>query len=234
MSLFNKFSDIDEKYILTDKHVHTSLTDGEGTIAEITRIAESVGLRQIAFTEHIRKESEYFFDYLKEIGEVRKGSSLEILEGIEAKINSFEGELDASDEMLKRAKIRIGSVHRFPIGTELHWPEYFDRGKCQQIELDFSLAAIKRKECNVIGHPGGMSLRAYSEFPVEFFEKIAIACAEQDVAFEINVGYHREVFKDIKTVLEKHNPYVSIGSNIHRLCDIGRSIDIMRREFLDE
>ena len=45
-----------------DWHVHSSYADGESSIAECCRQAESNGLELIAFTEHVRKKLDYSYE----------------------------------------------------------------------------------------------------------------------------------------------------------------------------
>ena len=57
---FERFNDIDRAYLNRDYQIHTSWTDGKNAPIEIIQAAQQMGLAGIAFTEHIRKESDYF------------------------------------------------------------------------------------------------------------------------------------------------------------------------------
>lgn len=228
VKLFKKFNEIDKNYICTDKHIHTRYVDGEGTISEITKHAEALGLHQIAFTEHIRKESSYFRSYIKEIQKIRKKSVIQILAGFEAKINSFEGDIDVVSSVAAKAQVMIASVHRFPFRKKLYNPDDFKKDQCQAIELELSMVALKKSRFDVLGHPGGMSLHYFAEFPVSFFEEIIIGCRRNGIAFELNSKYHRLVLKRLLPLLKKHNPVVSLGSDAHNIKDIENSTDFLR------
>jgi len=230
MKFFKRFNDIGNDYVHTDKHIHTKWVDGQATILEIIQKAEELSLRQIAFTEHIRRDSVYFSGYLNEIQNVKGKSSLEILSGFEAKIMNFEGDIDIADEAMQRSEILIGSVHRFPIGRKLFSPREFTKSLCQEIELELSIAAIKKRTCNVLGHPGGMSLRAYNEFPLNSLEEIIKECVQNDVAFDFNSSYHLHVIKDLITLFRQHNPYISFGSDAHFLNQLGSWVKILEEQ----
>jgi len=227
---FKRFNALDRRYLYTDKHIHSTWTDGEGSIPQIAQRAWEIGLKTIAITDHIRETSTYFAQYDKEIKKIRKQMSVEILAGFEAKIKNFDGEVDAPKDVLKIAEIRIASVHRFPLGRKLYSPKEFDKKICQEIELELSIAAIKKGQANVLGHPGGMSLRKYNEFPLEFFEEIIAECKKQEMVFDLDCSYHAAIYPDLKPILQKHNPLISLGSDAHKLSELGGWIEILKGE----
>jgi len=227
---FKRFNALDRKYLYTDKHIHSTWTDGEGSILQISQRAREIGLKTIAITDHIRETSTYFAQYDQEIKKIRKQMSLEILAGFEAKVKNFDGEIDAPKNVFKKAEIKIASVHRFPLGRRLYSPKEFDKKICQEIELELSIAAIKKGQANVLGHPGGMSIRGYNEFPLEFFEEIIAECKKQDMAFDLDCSYHAAIYPDLKLILQKHNPLISLGSDAHKLSEIGGWIEILKGE----
>lgn len=224
---FKRLADFDTDDIYIDNHIHSSWTDGEGSVKEIAQRAEEAGLRQIAIAEHVRKDSAYFSRYCVEIEQLRRETGIDILIGFEAKIKNLQGDIDVADEVRRRAQIKIASVHRFPIGRKLYLPQEFKKEICQEIELELSIAAIKARQCNVLGHPGGMSLRAYGEFPLNFFEETIMACKKYNVAFELNSSYHLTVLEELKTLLKRHDIFVSIGSDAHTLDKIGSSLGVL-------
>ena len=230
MKYLKRFNDIDINYIHSDKHIHSSWTDGEGTVLQITERAEELGLNHIAITEHVREDSTYFSDYLDEIEDARKQRHVDILSGFEAKISNFSGDIDVSQYALGKADIKIASVHRFPMGRKLFYSKQFEKRICQEIELELSIQALKKGGFNILGHPGGMSLIAYSEFPLDYFEEIIVECVRCNVAFEVNSFYHMSVMEEFRPLLEENNPFVSIGSDAHEIDDIGSSINIFKEK----
>jgi putative hydrolase len=228
-SYFKRFNSIDLGYIYTDKHIHSVWTDGQDTIAKIAKKAKDLDLRHIAIVDHVRKDSNYFDAYSGEIKKVAKKSKVDILTGFEAKIEDFQGNMDVSEKSVKEAQIRVASVHRFPIGKRLYLPTMFNKKICQEIELELTIAAIKRNKFNVVGHPGGMSLQTYQSFPIDFFEAIIIECKRKGIAFEINSKYHLVVLSDLIRLLKRHNPLVSLGSDAHCVNDLGKCTNIFRK-----
>lgn len=222
---FRQFRDLTSEDLLVDRHMHSTWSDGAGTVAEILETARSRGLREVAITDHIRQTSTYFFDAQRQIQDLRATSPVEILCGFEAKINDFQGRLDVAEECLRAADISIASVHRYPLGQRLYRAAEFPKAIAQEIELELSLAALRGGGFSVLGHPGGMSLKAHGEFPLPFFEILAEECARAGIAFDLNTSYHLSVAPQLVEILRKHNPLVSLGSDAHRLADIGKWLE---------
>ena len=83
------------------------------------------------------------------------------------------------------------------------------------------MAALEKGKFNVLGHPGGMSLLTYKEFPLDFFEELISGCKKNNIAFELNSSYHLSVLRDLKILLRKYDVFVSLGSDAHKTRDIG-------------
>ena len=79
MKYLKRFNDIDEEYVLSDKHIHSTWTDGEGSVLDLVEEAKKKGLNTIAITDHIRSTSTYFDDYKKEIEEIDDKEDLNVL-----------------------------------------------------------------------------------------------------------------------------------------------------------
>lgn len=221
--LFKRYSDLLYDDTLSDMHMHSTWTDGQGSIEENILRAKELGLKRIAATDHIRHDSTYFDEYDKEIKMLRDKHEFNIYVGFEAKVQNFDGDIDVSEKNLKSADVSICSVHRFPIGRKLIPAKAFSSSVSQEIELELAMAAIKKGGFNVLGHPGGMSLRTHGEFKSEYFEELISACAKTSIAFDFNSSYHQEVKQILKPLFEKYNPFISIGSDAHRLEFIGQA-----------
>jgi putative hydrolase len=209
-----------------DLHIHSAWSDGANSIAEIVQEAKLKNLRAIAITDHVRRESTYFPDYCTEIREMGS-SDLPILIGFEAKIRDFQGDLDVSSEVRRMSDIQIGSVHRFPMGRKLLYPKDLGKRICQEVELELSIAAIRKQQMGILGHPGGMSLKEFGEFPMEFFHEIIAECSRNDIVFELSSTYHASIYGDLQPMLQEYNPYVSFGSDAHTLAEIGKWSSIL-------
>jgi putative hydrolase len=225
--VFKNFSEIDADYLASDLHMHSTWTDGEGSVEAIVEQAKSKGLKRVAITDHIRKTSTYFSEYYTQIRNLSNKFNFEILVGFEAKVDNFNGDIDVSEENLAKADISICSVHRFPIGRKLIAAKEFAAETSQIIELELSIAAIKKGGFNIMGHPGGMSLKSHGIFKPEYFEEIIIACKENNIAFDFNSSYHIDQKETLIALFKKHDPKISIGSDAHKLKDIGSGSNLL-------
>lgn len=221
ISFFSKYNSLCIEDLKVDFHLHSTWTDGKNSVLEIIEQAKIHGLNSLAITDHIRKSSTYFDEYQKEINYLNTQVSLNLYKGFEAKVNDFYGNIDVKREVVEAADIAIVSVHRFPLGRKLYNASEFKVNVAQEIELELSLAALNSGGFNVLGHPGGMSLAFFKEFPADFFEEIIIACVKNDIAFDLNGRYHSSQIDVLHPLLQKHNPHISIGTDSHNILEMG-------------
>lgn len=113
-----------------DYHIHTKMTDGVCTPKEIIEEAIKLGMRNIAFTEHVREALTYnWFRFRDDILDLRL-DGIKIWIGIEAKVLNPEGKLDVSKDVLESADIVLGTVHG-----------------AQRVEW------LLNSDCDIIAHP---------------------------------------------------------------------------------
>ena len=201
-----------------DFHLHSTWSDGQNSIQQILQRAKENNLTEIAITDHIRKESTYFDDYQQEIDSLNETEkNLNIYSGFEAKVSDFTGNIDVCEDVVNKSDLAIISVHRYPLGAKLYKASEFSKQVANEIELELSLAAMKKGGFNVLGHPGGMSLVFHQEFPMDFFEEIISHCAKYDIAFDFNGRYHGHLLRELCHLFAKHNPHISIGTDSHHI-----------------
>jgi putative hydrolase len=224
---FHHFSDLGGIELNSDLHIHTSRTDGLAEVGTLTELAVQRGLQRIAFTEHVRRNSDWFPDFAREVRAQRtKHSQLEILVGCEAKALDKQGSIDASPAVLGECDIVLGSVHRFPDGgggfldTRQLTEEAFARE-----ELELALGLLRHAPVHVLAHPGGMYARRHGrDLPVQMLRQLMLASLERGVAVEINASYVHDMSAFLG-MCQEINPRVSIGSDVHQLDDLGRCRD---------
>lgn len=231
MKNFKRFNDVKQSDLLVDMHMHSTFTDGEGSVEEIARTAIERGLSRIAITDHVRKDSIYVPDYFEEIDRISARCGIEILKGVEAKVENFSGSVDVHADVRQKADLVIASVHRFPIGRKLYAANKFEKEIAQTIEMELAYAAVCAGACDVLGHPGGMSLKAHNEFPLEYFEELMKVCSSNDVIFEVSSAYHKPIASQLIPLLQKYNPLVSFSSDAHTLDRIGENCEEFVRYF---
>jgi putative hydrolase len=215
---FRRFLDLQWSDINCDLHMHTSRTDGKATVSDILQLSVHQGLSCVAFTEHVRKDTDWFPEFAQEVrSNAESYFQLKVLVGCEAKALDFNGELDVSEEILAECDLVLGSVHRFPNGQGgyINVSHLTSQGFAQ-IEFELALGLLKFAPIDVLAHPGGMYYRLHGEFPAEFMRELMKVSLERNIAIEINTSYIRNLPNFLELCAEV-NPYVSIGSDMHRL-----------------
>lgn len=226
---FCRFRDLQAAWLNRDLQIHTTATDGEASVQEVIERAQVLGLGEIAFTEHVRSQSTYFPAFAEEVKRLREPvSGLQIYVGVEAKACDADGSLDASPDVLDACEIVLGSVHRFPTRdgalVSVKALLYEDAA---QTEFSLSLGLLRHAPIDVLAHPGGMCLRAFGKFPEDHLRTLMEVSLERGIAFEINSSYHGDL-EVVTRLCGEVNPVVSIGSDVHRLAELGRCRDMLR------
>jgi putative hydrolase len=225
---FKRFSEMDAASVNRDLHVHTVATDGAGTVAENLEAARDIGLGEIAFTDHIRRESTYFPEYAKLVRAEAERTDVRVFLGFEAKALDEDGSLDAPDVAMKEADIRLGSVHRFPVrrGGLMKVSE-FSYEEASEIEYRLARGLARHAPIDVLAHPGGMCLRTFGRFPEDKLLDLMCETLERGIAFEIN-NAHIPDFDRFIELCRDVDPIVSIGSDAHQLARLGDCRNALR------
>jgi putative hydrolase len=167
-----------------DLHSHSDWSDGGSPIEEMAMTAVELGHEYLVLTDHsprLRVANGLSVERLTRQLEVVDAldehlpAEFRLLAGIEVDILE-DGALDQTEEMLGRLDVVVASVH-------------------SKLRMDSAamtrrmLAAVRHPRTNVLGHctgrliTGGRGTRPQSTFDAE---AVFAACAENDVAVEIN------------------------------------------------
>jgi putative hydrolase len=189
-----------------DYHVHANYNDHSAsdlTIQNVIREAEKKGLQTLAFTEHVRKSSDWISRYLDEIEstKARLGNSLELITGFEAKILR-DGSIDCPERYASEYFL-VSSFHtRY---TEKHvWLGALER-------------AIENPSVDVIGH-----LAPEPSFSLERseIEDLANLIVKNEKIIELNAKYHRPPAEWLVTFKQAGVKF-HLGSDAHSLPEVG-------------
>jgi len=96
-----------------DNHVHSTFSDGKGTLAENISAAEAKGLRHLTCVDHVRADTDWLPDYFQAVADARKDTHLQLEAGIEAKLMDTDGILDLPAEADEADRIMIAD-HQLP------------------------------------------------------------------------------------------------------------------------
>jgi putative hydrolase len=191
--------------ILEDYHVHSSYNDHSAldlTVKNALDRAAEVGLKTLAFTEHVRRSSSWVPQYIKEIKNLRESSMTNVIIGFEAKILS-DGSIDCLEEY-SEAYFIIASFHSV----------YSDKKKW----MDALIKTIENPHVNVIGHLAPEPTFHLDDGEIDF---IASKIVLHEKIVEINAKYHRPPRDWILSFREKGVRF-HLGSDAHSVSEIGR------------
>ena len=187
-----------------DYHVHTNYNDHSPqdlSVERVTRYAETIDLDTLAFTEHVRKTSDWIPKYLDDIDRIiSSGTNMTIIAGFEAKILK-DGTVDVPPEY--EGHFLIASFHT----------KYYDKQ-----DWLFSLkSAISLPYVNVIGH-----LAPEESFDLTDEELIELSqlLKSNNKTIEVNAKYRRPPMKWLQ-MFKENNISLHLGSDAHSLTEVG-------------
>ena len=214
-----------------DSHLHTSWTDGKGTVGEMYRSALENNLSTILYSEHSRKTSTDWFPSF--VAEVRAlpSAPCKAYVGTECKVESLEGEIDTVPAITDSCDFVMASVHRFTdeSGRSIPFAE-IDPDEAVDLEFKFTWAVLENPLVDILGHMFGMSYRRYKAAPPE--EKICALiarAAEFGVAVEVNSHYHPNARRMIQ-LCRDYGARITFGSNAHTLDTVGAIMRLLEHE----
>jgi putative hydrolase len=190
--------------IKEDFHVHTSYNDHSASdlnVVSAVKYAESIGLRTLAFTEHVRRESNWIDSYVNEIETNNTKPNLKLITGFEAKILR-DGSIDCPPKYSADYFV-IASFHTI-YGNKEIW-------------MNAIKNAIQNPDVDVIGH-----LAPEPTFSLDKDELIEICQLLKDHGkiVELNAKYNRPPM-DWVLKFKKYNVEFHLGSDAHSLNEIG-------------
>ena len=194
-------------YLLNQKedyHIHCNYNDHSSidlTIENILKRANDLQLQKIAFTEHVRADSDWTEKYLEELKKYENTTTIKILKGFEAKILS-DGNVDCPLNYLNKDYFIIASFHT----------KYQDKEKW----YNALIKTIRNENVNVIGH--------LAPDPWISLEKKEINYLGEEIhsnnkIVEINAKYKRPPLEFIK-IFKEQGVKFHLGSDAHSISEI--------------
>lgn len=200
---------IQQADILGDLHMHTTASDGAGTIAEMAAAAKARGLQYIAITDHSKRvsmanglDADRLRKHWAEIRRVREQiSGIQILCGIECDILE-DATMDLPDDVLAEADWVVAVLH------------YGLRQPREQI-MQRLLNAIRNPHVDAIGHCTGRMIGRREGADVNFADLLK-AAADHQVMLEINAHPSRLDLDDVHAAAARdHGIPIVISTDSH-------------------
>lgn len=179
-----------------DLHMHTSATDGKGTIDEMAHAARALGYEYIAITDHSKRvtmthglDPKRLREQWRAVDEWnRRARGFTILKSVELDILE-SGKLDLPDDVLAEAEYVVATIH---YGTSQTERELTAR----------MVGAAKHRWVDAIGHPTGRMLGKRDSYPLDF-DTVARTCAAASCLLELDGHPDRMDLPDTLAVAAK-------------------------------
>ncbi|MDQ3957327.1 MAG: PHP domain-containing protein [Actinomycetota bacterium] len=195
-----------------DLQMHTTYSDGGGTVAEMADAAEALGHEYISITDHSKGlkiaggiDESVLAQQADEIAAVNdalaaRGARLRVLRSIEVNLNS-QGEVDMEDAALMDLDLVVGSFH--------------SKLRVKEDQTERYLAALANPHVNVLGHPRGrvynFRLGLSADWP-----RVFDAAVETDTAVEINCYADRQdLNRELLVHAKASGCRLSLGTDSH-------------------
>lgn len=166
-----------------DLHLHTTYSDGTGSVEEMVAAAHARGLSYIALTDHSQRvysaggmDARQVGEYWKKIDQVnerlrRDGDSFRVLKGIEVDVLA-NGDLDLDDDVLAQADWVVASLH-------------FDLDQSREEIHHRLFRALSNPYVCVMAHPTGKT--AWTDFRIDLDRNYLFETAKKyGKALELN------------------------------------------------
>jgi DNA polymerase (family 10) len=201
-----------------DLQMHTTASDGHGSIEEMINQAQSKGYDYIAITDHSKYvgitqglDEDQLLTQMEEIDGLNEElEGLTVLKGVEVDILE-DGSLVLSDDVLKRLDLAICSVY-----TKMDLPR--DR------QTERIIRAMDNPHFSILAHPTGRLIGEREGCDVDL-ELIMDAALERGCYIELNAQPDRLDLDDVHAKMAKERGLkIPISTDAHRV----HQLDYMR------
>ena len=209
--------------VLGDLHVHTTWSDGRGTLEEMVAAARALGHRYVAICDHAKRLRDGLLErQAEEIAAVdERVDGIRVLSGVEVDIRA-DGSLDLDDDVLAARDWVMASVH-----------SGFDRPRDELTKR--ILAALENPHVDCIGHPTGRKLNRRAPYDVDL-DAVFAAAAETGTFLEVNSQPDRLDLRDVHArAAGEAGARIVISSDAHSvgaLGNVGLGVAQARRAWL--
>jgi|LSQX01.1.fsa_nt_gb histidinol phosphatase-like PHP family hydrolase len=171
-----------------DGHIHTNLSTGRDSVAEVVRQAEAGGLELVVIADHYWPEDADLIERARHVVAANAISPVCVVLGAEVSILDSEGLLELDETEVRLAQWVLASLGGRTRGIGLDPPanltRFFDN------VFRSLLQVIQHPLVDVIAHPFNLgrfpAVATPGQLPRSGLREVAAAMSEYDVAFEID------------------------------------------------
>ncbi|WP_274653750.1 PHP domain-containing protein [Paenibacillus humicola] len=220
-----------------DLHMHSSYSDGRNTPEEMIEAAAGIGYEAVAITDHVWRTSDWVPAYAAHLEALKERCRprIRLYSGIEAKVTSLDGDIDADPSFDALVDLILGSIHRIP-KTGGYWSKS-DREKAKKSEiigdwLQAFYGLLQNPRVDIIAHPlselNGFGVRETDLPMAEITDRIAAS----GKILELNVRYNTPDQQVIRISADKGAVFL-ISSDSHAVPDLIANSRLVR-EYMDK
>jgi DNA polymerase (family X) len=191
-----------------DLHVHTTWSDGRGTLEEMVLAALELGHRYVAICDHARRlRGDLLARQAAEIAALNERvEGIEILSGIEVDIRR-DGSLDMDDETLAERDWVMASVH-----------SAFDMPRDELTKR--IIAALDNPHVDCIGHPTGRKLNRRAAYDLDL-EAVFERARDTGTFLEVNAQPDRLDLVDVNArAAVEAGVKIVVSTDAHRVHEL--------------
>ncbi len=97
-----------------DLHVHSTFSDGKGTVEENVAAATELGLRRLGCVDHVRANTTWVPEFVREVRRHQRKGGPHLLACVEAKLLDTHGRLDLPENIEGIDRVFVAD-HQFPL-----------------------------------------------------------------------------------------------------------------------
>ena len=198
-------------------HNHSTYSDGAHSLHQMAEAARAMGLAYLGICDHSRslkiagglsiERVQEQQEEIRQLNEAFADSSFRIFSGTESDILN-NGELDYPEDVLATFDFVVASVHS---GLSM------DKEKATERVI----RAVKNPYTSILGHATGRLLLTREGYPLDH-QRVIEACAEQNVAIELNANpYRLDMDWRYLRMATRQGVLVSINPDAHSIDELG-------------
>jgi putative hydrolase len=215
-----------------DNHVHSTFSDGKGTIAENVAAAEALGLQRLTCVDHVRADTAWAPAFVAAVREADQRTEIELRCGLEAKLLDTEGNLDIPPD-LGGADYIYAADHQVPLASGPTHPREvkaaIESGETRALDvleaiITATANAVDRHENVVIAHLFSVLPKiglAEAEVPADLVARLAAVADRNGARIEIDERWSCPGAVTLAPFLEREVP-ILLSTDSHRPEAIGR------------
>jgi putative hydrolase len=216
-----------------DMHVHSTFSDGAGTIEENIAAADAAGLEELGCVDHVRITTEWVPSYVEAVRSAEERSTIALQCGIEAKILDTAGTLDLPTEGIDDIDAIYAADHQVATADGPAHPrkvaEALAAGELEAADVIANIVtstaeAVTRYDNVVIAHLFSILPKIgldESDVPLELIESLADATRAGGARVEVSERWRCPSARTLRPFVDR-GMTVLMSTDSHRPEHIGQ------------